>query len=106
MEPPVRVHDRVEIDEVKLAEICRRYHVRELALFGSVLREDFRDDSDIDILVEYEPNAPVGLYEHFDLGEELARLLGRNVDLISKRGLNPLIRDDVLASSQPVYAAA
>lgn len=53
----MRVHDRIEIDEEKLAEICRRYQVRELALFGSVLRDDFREDSDIDILVEYEPDA-------------------------------------------------
>lgn len=53
----MRVHDRIEIDEEKLAEICRRYQVRELALFGSVLRDDFREDSDADILVEYEPDA-------------------------------------------------
>lgn len=53
----MRVLDRIEIDGEKLAEICRRYQVRELALFGSVLRDDFREDSDIDILVEYEPDA-------------------------------------------------
>lgn len=102
----MRVLDRIEINEEKVAEICRRYQVRELALFGSVLRDDFREDSDIDILVEYEPDARVGLYAHFDVAEELAQLLGRKVDLISKRGLNPLIRDEVLAASQPLYAAA
>lgn len=53
----MRVLDRIEIDGEKLAEICRRYQVRELALFGSVLRDDFREDSDVDILVEYEPDA-------------------------------------------------
>lgn len=53
----MRVLDRIEINEEKVAEICRRYQVRELALFGSVLRDDFREDSDIDILVEYEPDA-------------------------------------------------
>ncbi|MDQ3549820.1 MAG: nucleotidyltransferase domain-containing protein [Chloroflexota bacterium] len=88
-----------------LAELCRRYHVRELALFGSILRDDFRDDSDVDMLVEYEPDARVGLYEHFDLQMELERLVGRKVDLISKRGLNVVIRDDVVLSSQVLYAA-
>lgn len=101
----MRVCDRIDIPMETLAELCRRYHVRELAVFGSVLRDDFRDGSDIDILVEYEPDARVGLYEHFDLQLELERLLRRKVDLVSKRGLNVVIRDDVLLSSQVLYAA-
>ena len=95
----------IDIPMGALEELCRRYHVRELALFGSVLRDDFREDSDIDVLVEYEPNAQVGLYEHFDLHMELERLLGRKVDLVSKRGLNVVIRDEVLRSSQVLHAA-
>lgn len=101
----MQTRERIDIPMDALADLCRRYHVRELALFGSVLRDDFREDSDIDILVEYEPDAQVGLYEHFDLQRDLARLLGRKVDLVSKRGLNVVIRDDVLRSSQVLYAA-
>jgi uncharacterized protein len=96
---------RIDIPLEALARLCSRYQVRELALFGSVLRDDFREDSDIDILVEYEPDAQVGLYEHFDLQRDLEQLLGRKVDLVSKRGLNVVIRDDVLRSSQVLYAA-
>ena len=101
----VNIRDRIDIPTEALAELCRRYHVQELALFGSILRDDFRNDSDIDILVEYEPGASVGLYEHFDLQVELEELLGRKVDLVSKRGLNIVIRDDVLLMSQVLYAA-
>ncbi|HYI16722.1 MAG TPA: nucleotidyltransferase domain-containing protein [Thermomicrobiales bacterium] len=96
---------RIDIPIEALEELCRRYHVRELALFGSVLRDDFRDDSDIDILVEYEPDAGVGLYEHFDLGRALEDLLGRSVDLVPKNGLRPLLRDSVLTTSAVIYAA-
>lgn len=101
----MRVREQVEIPMEALAEVCRRFHVRELALFGSALRDDFREDSDIDILVEYEPGVQVGLYEHFDLQVELERIFGRQIDLVSKRGLNVVIRDDVLLSSQVLYAA-
>lgn len=101
----MRVRDQIEIPMEALAEVCRRYHVRELALFGSALRDDFGDDSDIDILVEYEPEARIGMYEHFDLQVELERIFGRRIDLVSKRGLNVVIRDDVLLSSQVLYAA-
>ena len=99
------VQDHITIPMTELAELCRRYYVRELRLFGSVLRDDFSDDSDVDILVEFEPDAPIGLYEHFDLAEELTRLIGRKVDLVSRRGLNPVIRDSVLASSRVLHAA-
>jgi len=98
------VRNRIEVDESQLAEICRRNHVRELAFFGSVLRDDFGDDSDIDVLVEYEPGAKVGLFEHFDLERELEQLLGRDVDLISKRGLRSLLRDEVLRTAEIIYA--
>jgi predicted nucleotidyltransferase len=96
---------RINVPMQELVDLCHRYHVRELALFGSVLRDDFRDDSDIDVLVEFEPGALIGLYEHFDLREHLERLLGRKVDLVSKRGLNPMIRDEVITSAQVLYAA-
>src|SRR3954451_10411372 len=89
----------------QITEICRRYHVRELMLFGSALRQDFRPDSDFDLLVEFEPDARIGLFEYGDLQEVLSSTLGRKVDLFSKRGLKPLIRDQVLSSAEPVHAA-
>jgi predicted nucleotidyltransferase len=104
MDVAMLVHNRIEIDETKLAEICRRYHVRELALFGSVLRDDFREDSDIDVLVEFEPRARVGFFELARLQRELASILGRNVDIVPKQGLNPIIRKAVLDSASVVYA--
>jgi predicted nucleotidyltransferase len=101
----MNVLDRIEIDEAQLADTCRRYHVRELALFGSVLRNDFADDSDVDVLVEYDLDAGVSLFDHFHLQDELASILGRKVDLVSKRGLHWVIRDHVLESSWVIYAA-
>ena len=94
----------IEIDTEALAELCKRYHVRELSLFGSVLRDDFRDDSDVDVLVEFEPEARIGLFRYFDLQSELEGLFCRKIDLVTKRGLKRVIRDDVLASSEVMYA--
>lgn len=99
------VRNRIEISEQELAEICRRYHVRELALFGSVLREDFCDDSDIDVLVEFEPGAPIGFIALQDFQEELSDLFGRFVDVVTKKGLNRFLREPVLDSARVLYAA-
>jgi hypothetical protein len=88
-----------------ISEICARFEVKELALFGSVLRPDFRSDSDIDLLVEFTPGARVGLLRFIELQEDLSRAFGRKVDLVSKNGLRPLIRDEVLASAEVLYAA-
>lgn len=100
----VTVHHGIEIDMDALAEICRRYHVRELSLFGSVLRDDFGDQSDIDVLVEYEPDARVSLFDMSDLRYELIDLFGREVDLVEKPGLKPLVRDNVLATAEVLIA--
>lgn len=94
----------INIPENELADLCRRYHVRELALFGSVLRDDFRDDSDIDILVEFEPGAPIGLIEYIRLQNELTELLRRPVDLVEKPGLKRFLRDSVIESAHTIYA--
>ncbi|HSW50319.1 MAG TPA: nucleotidyltransferase family protein [Bryobacteraceae bacterium] len=95
----------VEVDEARLKDICRRHGVRELAVFGSAARGEMRQDSDIDLLVEFHPEAQIGLLEHAGLMLDLSELLGRRVDLVSKRGLKPLIRDSILQESRPVYAA-
>jgi hypothetical protein len=93
------------VDEAQLAGLCRRYGVRDLSLFGSAARGEMRPDSDIDLLVEFLPEAEVGLIEHAGLMLDLARLLGRKVDLVSKNGLKPRIRSSVLAEARLVYAA-
>jgi uncharacterized protein len=89
----------------EIAALCRRYRVRELALFGSALRPDFRPDSDLDLLVEFEPDAEIGFMELARMQRELAQLVGRSVDLVPKGGLRPVIRDEVLSSARVLYAA-
>jgi predicted nucleotidyltransferase len=96
---------RIDILTDRLADICRRYHVRELSLFGSVLRDDFQADSDVDVLVELEPGARIGLFRFYDLQLDLEQAPGRQIDLVPKRGLKAMIRDEVLASARVVYAA-
>jgi predicted nucleotidyltransferase len=95
----------MEVDQTQLRDLCRRYSVRELAVFGSAARGEMRPDSDIDLLVEFLPDAEIGLLEHAGLMLDLSELLGRKVDLVSKRGLKPLIRDSILREARPVYAA-
>jgi predicted nucleotidyltransferase len=93
------------VDEAALAALCRRYRVRELAVFGSAARGDMGPDSDIDLLVEFLPDAEVDLVDHAGLMLDLAHLLGRKVDLVSKNGLKPLIRASVLEEARLLYAA-
>ena len=87
-----------------IADLCRKYQVKELAVFGSVLREDFRPDSDVDLLVEFMPKHTIGLIEYCGLQNRLSDLLGRPVDLVDKDGLKPRIRSNVLSTAQVVYA--
>ncbi len=93
------------VDEAALAELCRRYHVVELSVFGSAARGEMRPDSDIDLLVEFLPEAEVDLFDHAGLMLDLAGLLGQKVDLVSKNGLKPMIRDSVLEEARLLYAA-
>jgi uncharacterized protein len=94
----------VEVDEAQLAAICDRYGIAELKLFGSRARGTARPDSDIDILYALRPGRRLG-WEIEQLADELAELFGHPVDLVSARGLHPLLRPSVLAEMQPVYAA-
>ena len=88
-----------------IADFCRRNHIRRLSLFGSVLRSDFRPDSDIDVLVEFEPGHVPGL-RFIRMQEELSSLFGgRAVDLVTPKFLNPRIREQVLRSAKVQYAA-
>ncbi len=92
------------ISPEQIAKFCRRYHVRKLMLFGSVLREDFQADSDVDVLVEFEPDHTPGL-AFFAMQDELTLLLGKKVDLNTPHCLSRHFRDDVLGEAQVVYAA-
>jgi predicted nucleotidyltransferase len=95
---------RVPVDRNRIAEFCRRHHVRRLALFGSVLRDDFGPGSDIDVLVEFEPDTFVG-FRIIEMEDELSQILGRKVDLVTARALNHRIRGHVLEEAQTQYAA-
>ncbi len=88
-----------------IKEICQRYGVQELLLFGSARNERFHPDSDIDLLVEFKPEAHPGIMRFLELRDELAKELDRKVDLVPKRGLKAVIRDEVLGSAEQIYAA-
>ena len=88
-----------------IAELCRRHRVQRLAVFGSQARGDAQPDSDIDFLVEFEEGAEVGLIEYAAIMRELSAILDRKIDLVSNRGLKPLIRDSVLREAIAAYAA-
>ena len=88
-----------------LAQVCRRYGIKELSLFGSVARGDMGPDSDIDIMVEFQPDTRIGMIKFELLAEELTRLAGRKVDLVSKRGLKPWVRSEVIKDLRVIYAA-
>jgi predicted nucleotidyltransferase len=94
---------KVDLPKDKIAEFCRRHHICRLAVFGSALREDFRPDSDLDVLVEFEPGHTPGL-AFFGMEQELCELLGRKVDLNTAQFLSPYFRDKVLAEAAVQYA--
>jgi uncharacterized protein len=101
--------EAVNLDEIRalgsrLAELCRKYGIAELAVFGSVARGDAGPDSDVDLLYVRVPGNDLGM-AYFDLQEDLERLFGRRVDLVAKDGLHRVIRDQVLADAQVLYAA-
>src|SRR3954453_14802219 len=93
------------VDGPALEEICRRHKVRELSVFGSAARGEMGPDSDIDLLVEFLPDAEADLFDHAGLMLDLSQFLGRKVDLVSKNGLKPLIRSSVLGEARLLYAA-
>ncbi|MBI5710446.1 MAG: nucleotidyltransferase family protein [Candidatus Eisenbacteria bacterium] len=97
------VYHGVRLPEEEIAELCQRHHIRRLALFGSILSDEFRPGSDVDVLVEFEPGMTPGL-DFFGIEIELSDLLGRPVDLNTPRSLSRYFRDQVLAEARTVYA--
>jgi hypothetical protein len=97
---------RIPIDKKKIAAFCRRWQIAEFSLFGSVLREDFRPDSDVDVLVSFHPQASWSLWDLAEMQEELEKMFGRSVDLVEKEGLrNPFRRHSILNTREVFYAA-
>ena len=94
----------VDVDQERLREVCERYGVASLEVFGSVARSEERQDSDVDLLYVLKPNARLG-FRLFDLEDELAALFGRPVDLIARKSINKNIREQVLAEARRLYAA-
>ncbi len=87
-----------------LEAFCRKWRVREFSLFGSVLRDDFRPDSDVDVLVSFDEDAPWSLWDLITMQDELADLFGRPVDLVEREGLrNPFRRQRILETRQVIY---
>jgi uncharacterized protein len=104
-----RLQERLIITSEQLTEFCQQWQVAELSLFGSILRDDFNADSDIDVLVTYRPTAKRGLFEKIRMKEELSSLLHREVDLVSKKAIeqshNWLRRKNILSSAEVIYVA-
>jgi predicted nucleotidyltransferase len=94
---------KTDIPKEKIAAFCRRNRIRRLALFGSVLRDDFRPESDVDVLVEFEPGARVGLITLAGMEIELSRIPGHKAEMHTPKGLHPLFRDEVLAAAEVQY---
>ncbi len=100
------VNPHISIDQETLAEFCQKYHIKRLAVFGSALRDDFRPDSDVDVLVEFQLGHVPGL-DFIAIERELSGLLqGRRVDMVTPKFLSPRFRSQILASAQPLYVAA
>ena len=97
---------QIDIPTDELRAFCQRWKIREFALFGSALRDDFRPDSDVDVLVEFEPGARVGLIGLAAIEQELSELLGRKADLRTPAELSPYFRNEVLAAARTEYAAS
>ena len=98
---------KIPIPQEKIAEFCGRWKITELALFGSVLRDGFRPDSDVDVLVTFAPEAEWSLFDHVTMEEELSSILDRKVDLVSRRAIersrNWIRRKAILEAAEPFY---
>ena len=106
----MKINGQIEIPDEAIATFCRRWKITQIELFGSALRDDFRPDSDIDLLVTFEPDARIGLFNLVRMQDEMAEIVGRPVDLIDRLGIeqsrNPFRRHSILSTAQVVYKVA
>lgn len=100
---------KISIESAEIEKFCQRWKIIEFSLFGSVLRDDFNDDSDVDVMVSFAPDAEWSLFDHVDMEEELSSILGRKVDIVTRRAIersnNPLRKKAILESAEPFYVA-
>ena len=97
---------KLQIPQETVVEFCRRWQVKELAIFGSALGDDFRSDSDVDVLVVFQDDAEWDLFDHMKAEEELKQIFGRDVDLVEKGAIrNPFRRHHILSNCEVIYAA-
>ena len=102
----IKIKSKLEIPLDKIEAFCRRWKIKEFALFGSVLREDFRPDSDVDVLVTFEPDGGFTFDNRVEMLDEIAEIFGREVDLVEKDTIrNPFRRHEILKTKEVVYAA-
>jgi uncharacterized protein len=100
------VNEQLKVSPVQIAEFCQRWKITEFALFGSVLRDDFRANSDVDVLVTFSPDPGWSLFDWVDMKDDLKALFGREVDIADKQGLkNPYRRHEILKTCQVIYAS-
>ena len=105
MANPLRSQSHILLPDQEIGSFCHKWEVQELALFGSVLRDDFSMDSDVDVLVTFHPEARRSLFDLIEMQDELEALLHRKVDLVSRGGLrNPFRRREILSTREIVYA--
>ena len=97
---------KIKIPRSKIASFCQKWLITELAVFGSAIRDDFTQQSDVDVLVTFKENAPWSLWDFVDMQDELKAILGREVDIVEKNALrNPFRKHEILTTSEVVYAA-
>ncbi len=96
---------QIEVPMEEIARYCRENKIARLRAFGSVLREDFTPESDVDLLVAFEPDARIGLLDHVRMQRELSEMLERDVDLVSEKGISKYIRDEVFEEAEPLYVS-
>lgn len=98
-------HAAIAIEEQTIRDFCHKHHIRKMALFGSVLRDDFTSESDVDVLVEFEPGHTVGLITFAGMENELSDLLGRKIDMNTFAVLSPYFREEALREARVLYVA-
>ena len=95
--------ERISFTKEQITEFCQKNYIRKFAFFGSILRDDYRPDSDVDILVDLEPGAPIGLFEMADMELQLSDMVGRKVDLRTPQDLSKYFRDKVIEEAEVIY---
>jgi predicted nucleotidyltransferase len=102
--------EQIDLPQEKIKEFCRKWLITELALFGSAVRDDFQPDSDVDVLATFDPTSRWTLLDHVEMQDELKAILGRDVDLISRRGIeqsqNHIRRREILSTARMVYVGS